>query len=266
MKEAGFNVTHVYGLTETYGPAVVNDWRRDWDALPAAEQAAKKARQGVRYLPLEALEVLDPQTLQPVERDGETLGEVMFRGNVVMKGYLKNKTATAGSLRGRLVSFRRSRRQISGQLHPAQRPIEGHHYFRRREYFLDRGRGGPLSAPGRAGDRRRRQARREMGRDAMRFRRAKTRRPGERRGTHRLVPKASRRLQMPALRGLQRAAEDVHGQDPKIQAARAGENGMSAGGRITALVKALPLLRPRKGSRGDRLRQGTCLSIRGMGI
>jgi fatty-acyl-CoA synthase len=100
MKEAGFNVTHVYGLTETYGPAVVNDWRRDWDALPAAEQAAKKARQGVRYLPLEALEVLDPQTLQPVARDGETLGEVMFRGNVVMKGYLKNKTATAAAFAG----------------------------------------------------------------------------------------------------------------------------------------------------------------------
>jgi fatty-acyl-CoA synthase len=100
MKQAGFNVTHVYGLTETYGPAVVNDWRRDWDALPAAEEAAKKARQGVRYLPLEALEVLDPQTLQPVERDGETLGEVMFRGNVVMKGYLKNKTATEAAFAG----------------------------------------------------------------------------------------------------------------------------------------------------------------------
>jgi fatty-acyl-CoA synthase len=100
MKEAGFNVTHVYGLTETYGPAVVNDWRREWDALPAAEQAAKKARQGVRYLPLEALDVLDPQTLQPVERDGERLGEVMFRGNVVMKGYLKNRTATEAAFAG----------------------------------------------------------------------------------------------------------------------------------------------------------------------
>jgi fatty-acyl-CoA synthase len=100
MKEAGFNVTHVYGLTETYGPAVVNDWHRDWDALPSAEQAARKARQGVRYLPLEALDVLDPQTLQPVERDGETLGEVMFRGNVVMRGYLKNKAATEAAFAG----------------------------------------------------------------------------------------------------------------------------------------------------------------------
>jgi fatty-acyl-CoA synthase len=94
MKAAGFNVTHVYGLTETYGPASVNDWHREWEALPAAEQAAKKARQGVRYPVLEALDVLDPQTMQAVPRDGETLGEVMFRGNVVMKGYLKNKSAT----------------------------------------------------------------------------------------------------------------------------------------------------------------------------
>jgi fatty-acyl-CoA synthase len=100
MKAAGFNVTHVYGLTEVYGPACVNDWRREWDALPAAAQAAKKARQGVRYPVLEALDVLDPETMQPVPHDGETLGEVMFRGNVVMKGYLKNKSATEKEFAG----------------------------------------------------------------------------------------------------------------------------------------------------------------------
>ncbi len=100
MKTAGFNVTHLYGLTETYGPAVVNDWHRDWDALSLAEQAAKKARQGVRYLPLEALDVLDPETMKPVARDGETMGEVMFRGNVVMKGYLKNKSSTETAFAG----------------------------------------------------------------------------------------------------------------------------------------------------------------------
>lgn len=100
MKDAGFNVTHVYGLTETYGPAVVNDWNRAWDALPGPEQAARKARQGVRYVPLEALDVRDPETMQPVPRDGETLGEVMFRGNVVMKGYLKNKAATEKAFEG----------------------------------------------------------------------------------------------------------------------------------------------------------------------
>ncbi len=100
MKAAGFNVTHVYGLTEVYGPASVNDWHAQWNALPPSEQAAKKARQGVRYPVLEALDVLDPQTMQPVPRDGETLGEVMFRGNVVMKGYLKNKSATAKEFAG----------------------------------------------------------------------------------------------------------------------------------------------------------------------
>ena len=100
MKSAGFNVTHVYGLTEVYGPASVNDWHREWDTLPASEQAAKKARQGVRYPVLEGLDVLDPVTMQCVPRDGETLGEVMFRGNVVMKGYLKNKSATENAFAG----------------------------------------------------------------------------------------------------------------------------------------------------------------------
>jgi fatty-acyl-CoA synthase len=100
MKEAGFNVTHLYGLTETYGPATTNEWHREWDALPSADQAAKKARQGVRYVPLEALDVLDPDTMQPVPRDGETLGEVMFRGNVVMKGYLKNRRSTDAAFAG----------------------------------------------------------------------------------------------------------------------------------------------------------------------
>ncbi|MGD0420058.1 MAG: acyl-CoA synthetase [Xanthobacteraceae bacterium] len=100
MKDAGFNVTHVYGLTETYGPASINDWHRNWDALPAAEQATKKARQGVRYPVLEALDVFDPESMQSVPRDGETLGEVMFRGNVVMKGYLKNKQSTEAAFAG----------------------------------------------------------------------------------------------------------------------------------------------------------------------
>ena len=100
MKAAGFNVTHLYGLTETYGPAAVNEWRTDWDALSPSEQAAMKARQGVRYVPLEALDVRDPDTLAPVPWDGESMGEVMFRGNVVMKGYLKNKSATEKAFAG----------------------------------------------------------------------------------------------------------------------------------------------------------------------
>jgi fatty-acyl-CoA synthase len=100
MKANGFNVTHLYGLTETYGPAAVNEWHRDWDKLEAAEQAARKARQGVRYVTLEDLDVKDPETMRSVPADGETLGEVMFRGNVVMKGYLKNKASTDAAFAG----------------------------------------------------------------------------------------------------------------------------------------------------------------------
>jgi fatty-acyl-CoA synthase len=100
MKAAGFNVTHLYGLTETYGPAAINDWHREWEALNSSDQAARKARQGVAYPVLEALDVIDPETMRAVPRDGETLGEVMFRGNVVMKGYLKNKSASAAAFAG----------------------------------------------------------------------------------------------------------------------------------------------------------------------
>ncbi len=100
MKSAGFNVTHVYGLTECYGPAVVNDWHDAWDKLTPAEQAALKSRQGVRYPVLEALDVLDPDTLHPVPRDGIAMGEVMMRGNVVMKGYLKNPSASEKAFAG----------------------------------------------------------------------------------------------------------------------------------------------------------------------
>ncbi|HUO88387.1 MAG TPA: acyl-CoA synthetase [Rhizomicrobium sp.] len=100
MAESGFNVTHVYGLTETYGPAVVNEWSEAWEALESGPRAAKKARQGVRYHALDSLSVMDPETMEPVPADGETLGEVMFRGNIVMKGYLKNPKATKEAFEG----------------------------------------------------------------------------------------------------------------------------------------------------------------------
>jgi fatty-acyl-CoA synthase len=100
MAKAGFDVVHLYGLTEVYGPAVVNEWNAAWNALPAQEQAALKARQGVRYPALEGLDVLDPETMIPVPRDGQSMGEVMFRGNVVMKGYLKNPKSTQEAFAG----------------------------------------------------------------------------------------------------------------------------------------------------------------------
>ncbi len=100
MAEAGFNVTHLYGLTETYGPAVVNDWDEDWETLATPARAARKARQGVRYHALEGLAVMNPENMVEVPADGETMGEVMFRGNIVMKGYLKNPAATDEAFRG----------------------------------------------------------------------------------------------------------------------------------------------------------------------
>ncbi|TIX58580.1 MAG: acyl-CoA synthetase [Mesorhizobium sp.] len=100
MADAGFAVTHLYGLTETYGPAVVNEWHGEWDGLEKGLRAARKARQGVRYAALEDLTVMDPKTMEETPADGETIGEVMFRGNIVMKGYLKNRKASDEAFAG----------------------------------------------------------------------------------------------------------------------------------------------------------------------
>ena len=100
MAEMGFRITHAYGLTETYGPAVICAWKPQWDALPMAEQARLKSRQGVPYHMLDGLSVMDPETMTPVPADGKTMGEIMFRGNIVMKGYLKNPAATQEAFAG----------------------------------------------------------------------------------------------------------------------------------------------------------------------
>ena len=98
IQEQGFNVTHAYGLTETYGPAVMCAWKSKWNDEPIEKQAYLKSRQGVNYHMLEELTVMDPETMQRVPADGETMGEVMFKGNIVMKGYLKNAKTTSESL------------------------------------------------------------------------------------------------------------------------------------------------------------------------
>jgi fatty-acyl-CoA synthase len=100
MGKMGFDLTHVYGLTETYGPATVCARHPEWDDLPLTDQVRLNGRQGVRYTVEEGLTVMDPQTMKPVPADGETMGEIMFRGNITMKGYLKNPKATHEAFAG----------------------------------------------------------------------------------------------------------------------------------------------------------------------
>jgi fatty-acyl-CoA synthase len=100
MERMGFEVTHVYGLTETYGPSVLCAWQEEWNNLPAEKRASLKARQGVRYPMLDDLMVADPKTLKAVPKDGRTIGEIFMRGNLVMKGYLKNVHATEEAFEG----------------------------------------------------------------------------------------------------------------------------------------------------------------------
>jgi len=100
MERIGFDITHVYGLTETYGPAAICAKHESWSALPQAEQARLNARQGVSGPMQDVMVVLDPATMQPVPPDGESIGEIMFRGNITMKGYLKNPSATEEAFSG----------------------------------------------------------------------------------------------------------------------------------------------------------------------
>lgn len=95
LSTRGFIVAHTYGLSETYGPCTICTWKPEWDRLPLDQRGRLHSRQGVRYIALEGLEVLDTKTMDPVPADGTTLGEVVFRGNVVMKGYLKNPSENA---------------------------------------------------------------------------------------------------------------------------------------------------------------------------
>ncbi|MBI3372954.1 MAG: AMP-binding protein, partial [Betaproteobacteria bacterium] len=100
MEKMGFSITHIYGLTETYGPASVCAKQPEWGNLPLGEQVALNGRQGVRYTVEEGMTVMNPETMRPVPADGETMGEIMMRGNITMKGYLKNPEATQEAFRG----------------------------------------------------------------------------------------------------------------------------------------------------------------------
>jgi fatty-acyl-CoA synthase len=100
MERMGFDLTHVYGLTEVYGPATVCAKQSEWQSLDIGKRAERNGRQGVRYLLQDGMTVIDPATMLPVPADGETMGEIMFRGNITMKGYLKNPKATAEAFAG----------------------------------------------------------------------------------------------------------------------------------------------------------------------
>jgi fatty-acyl-CoA synthase len=148
MNKIGFNITHVYGLTETYGPASVCAKHEAWLDLPLDEQVRLNGRQGVRYHCQEGITVMDPETMLPVPWDDQTMGEIMFRGNIVMKGYLKNPKGHRGGLPRRLVPHRRPGRDAARRLRQDQGPQQGRDHLRRREHFLDRSRGHALPPSG----------------------------------------------------------------------------------------------------------------------
>ena len=231
MERMGFDITHVYGLTETYGPAAVCAKHEEWDALSIGERTERNGRQGVRYTVEEGMTVMDPETMTEVPWDGETMGEIMFRGNITMKGYLKNADRDRGGVRGRLVPFRRSRGDAAGRLREDQGSLEGHHHLRRREHQLARSRGRALSAPGGARRGGRRAARPEVGGDALRVRRVEARRRASpRKRSSRIAGEHVARFKAPKRVIFGELAEDVDRQDPEVRAARESE--VSAGDRV----------------------------------
>ena len=197
MAKIGFEITHVYGLTETYGPAAVCVKRPGWGDETLSEQTRLNGRQGVRYVLQEGMTVMDPETMTEVPADGQTMGEIMFRGNITMKGYLKNPQASDGVVRRRLVPHRRPRRDGARPLPEDQGPQQGRHHFRRREHQLARG--GRRAVPPRrgAGLRGGRQARRQVGRGAAGLRRVQGRYQRHGAGADRALPPLLARYKVP---------------------------------------------------------------------
>ena len=226
MEKMGFRVTHLYGLTESYGPATLCAPQPAWAGLPLAERAQRMARQGVPMPTLAAIRVADAGNGRAgAERwcDARRADAARQHGD---EGLSQEREGEPRRLRRRLVPHRRPRGAASGRLRRDQGPREGHHHLGRRERELARGRGMPLPAPGRDGSGRRCAAGPEVGRDAMRVRHAQAGRSGRHRSRHhRVVPGAPRALQGAASGRLRAAAEDVDREDPEVRAARASEAG-----------------------------------------
>jgi fatty-acyl-CoA synthase len=218
MEEMGFRVTHLYGLTEVYGPATLCAKQRDWDALPAEERVLKNARQGVRYPTLEGCMVADPETLEPVPPDGETVAQ----GQHGDEGLPQERWRHRRGLRWRLVPQRRSGGGARGRLHRGQGPLQGHHHLGRREHLEPRGRRSALPPRRSYGSGGGGAAGPEMGRDALRFRHPEARcGAGQRGGYHRLLPRQHGPFQGTQDGGIRPLAQDLDGKDPEIRAARA---------------------------------------------
>lgn len=223
VEEMGIQVTHTYGLTEVYGPVTVCAWHDEWDHLSLEERARIKSRQGVRYPTLDGLMVADPQTLEPVPRDGNTLGEIFMRGNTVMKGYLKNPEATAEAFRGGWfhtgdlavwhadgyveIKDRLKDIIISGGENISTIEVEDALY--KHPAVLE---AAVVARPD------------EKWGNPVRLRRPQAgprRHPRSRH--HRLVPRAPGGVQGTEDRGVRRTAENLHRQDPEVRAARPGQ-------------------------------------------
>ena len=237
IEAMGFDLIHSYGLTEVYGPAAICAEQEEWAALSPEERAVMKSRQGVRYHLQSEVAVLDPETMQPVAPDGEQIGEIMFRGNICMKGYLKNEKATQEAFAG-------------GWFHTGDLGVrypDGYIKLKDRSKDIIISGGENISSvevedalvppPAGAGRRRDRPARRKMGRDAVRVRRTARRRQRDGSRTDRLLQEQPGRLQGAESDLLRPPAPHLDRQDPEIRTAQA--HAVRQGDRRLSLASGL---------------------------